>query len=207
MRLEVRFDNLEEVKRAYDPLVVEKAARETIKQLHGLAATQVSKKVREVYNVKARDISKALKKKVVSEGGIPSGYLIYLGRRLSLRYFSTSTGAGAPSRNARPKVKSRAGDRRGARVRIRKTSRASVLKRAFWGRGRAGLADGGGEWQIFQRIGLSRHPIKKLTGPSIAHMVRSNEAVEAINELVRDQADKKLAHNLDHFMQKHIGIR
>lgn len=207
MKLEVSFDNLDLVKQAYDPLVVEKAALSTIRQLHSKAATQVSKKARDVYNIKAGDLSRALKKRVTTQEGIPSGYLIYTGARLSLRYFSVASGGGEPSATARPKVRSRAGQRRGARVRIKKTSKSSILKKAFWGKARAGIEDGGGQWQIFQRVGLSRLKIKKLTGPSIAHVVRGDAALKAINDLVQSEADAKLANNLDHFMQKRTGLR
>jgi hypothetical protein len=207
VKLSVSFDNLEDVRRAYDPAVVQKAAESTIRQLHSKAATAVNKQVRQVYNIKAGTISKSLTKRVVTREGIPAGYLIYLGGRLSLRHFSTVSGTGEPSSSARPKVKTRRGVRRGARVRVKKTSKSSILKKAFWGRARAGSSDGEGGWQIFQRIGLSRLKVKKLTGPSIAHMVRGPEALRAINDLVQREADEKLANNLDHFMRTRAGIR
>jgi len=207
VNLDIRLDNIDEIKRAYDPAVVHKAAESTIKQLHGKAATAVSKEVRKVYNVKARDIASTLKQRVRTQDGVPTGFLIYIGRRLSLRHFTTVKGSGAPSPDARPKIKTRRGLRRGARVRLKKASKSSILKKAFWGKGRAGLDDGGGEWQIFQRIGISRLKVKKLTGPSIAHMVRGDEAIKAINHLVEREGNEKLANNLDHFMRKKIGLR
>lgn len=202
MKLDVRFDNLEEVKQFYDPLLVEKAAHETVKQLHSKAATLVSKEARENYAIKARDIRLALKKRVTTQGGIPVGYLVYTGARVSLRRFSSYGGAGEPAQRARPKVKTRAGGRRGARVRVVKKRPSRIVKGAFWGRGA-----GGGEWQIFKRIGLSRLKIKKLTGPSIAHMVRNDESIQAINDLVGREGNGMLIHNLDHFVQRKTGLR
>lgn len=209
MKLEVSFDNLDAVRQAYDPIVVEKATRSAIKKLTDQTATRVSSTVRQVYNVKARDVSKALKKRVSTQGGIPAGYAIYTGRRLSLRYFSTAGTTGMPraGSNARPRVKTPRGTRYGARARIKKTSVSKVIKGAFWGHGRVGREDGAGEAQIFQRIGLGRLKIRKLTGPSIAHMMRGEDAQRAVNDEMSKKANQVLSHELDHFMQRQAGIR
>lgn len=204
--ISVTFDNLEGVKRFYDPIIVEKAARSTVKKLRDKAATRASSEVRKVYAVKARDVKAALTPRLKEENGLPVGLLIYTGGRLSLRYFTAYKG-GVPQGSMRPKVKTRAGLRYGARVRVKKTSPSKIIKRAFWGRGRAGSIDGAGEWQIFQRIGLGRLPIRKLTGPSIAHMLRSRSAVDGINNMMAADANKTLEHELDHFIQRQIGTR
>jgi len=206
--LSVRFDNLEEVKQFYDPIIVEKAAYSTINQLHKKAATLVGRAVRDKYSIKVRDIKSALKSRVVIQGGVPSGYLIYTSKRISLRHFASG---GRPSTRNRPRVKTARGMRRGAKIKVTKMRAARLIKGAFWGQGAigsgAGKMLGEGEWQVFQRIGLGRLKIRKLTGPSISHMVRGKAPLNAINQLVQDQAEKMLAHNLDHFLRTKTGIR
>lgn len=206
MRLEVGFSNLDEVMQFYDPLVVEKAARSTVRQLHNKAATRVNRAVRDRYNIKQRDITAVLKKRVVVQNGVPVGFLVYTSERISLRRFSSYSGQGEPKQNARPKVKSRAGRRRGARVRVVKGRKAHIPEGAFWGRGRAGGRDGGGGWHIFKRVGISRLGLKKLTGPAVAQMVRGDGVLEEINDLMRGEADTLLAKNLDFFLGRRAGV-
>lgn len=205
--LSVRFEGLEEAKQVYDPILVERAAGSTIKQLHNKAATLVSREVRKKYSIKVRDITATLKKRIVYRDGVPSGFLVYTSKRTSLSRFTSYKGVGVPAQHARPKVRSRRGLRRGARVRVVRSRPAKVVDGAFWGKGRAGLADGAGEWQIFRRIGLGRLPVKKLTGPAIAQMVRGDDVLEAINDLMDGEADALLSKNLDHFILRKAGIR
>jgi len=209
--LSVRFDNLEEVKQFYDPIIVEKAARTTIKQLHGQAATLISKAIREKHNVTVRDVKSALHTRIKTTDGVETGSLIYTGKRISLRHFATAKSSPLVStarfvKGTRRKVK-----RRGVRVKDRKDSRARIVPGAFWGRAAigsgAGKIIGEGTLQIFQRIGLSRLKIRKLTGPAIAQMAGGEAPLDAINELMREKADKTLAHNLDHFLRTKTGIR
>lgn len=206
MKLEVGFSNLDEIMRFYDPSVVERATRSTVRQLHKRAATRVNRAVRDRYNIKQRDITAVLKKRVTLQNGVPVGFLVYTSERISLRRFSSYNGQGEPKQNARPKVKSRAGLRRGARVRVAKGRRAHIPDGAFWGRGRAGTRDGGGDWHIFKRVGMSRLGLKKLTGPAVAQMVRGDGVIDEINDLMRGDADKLLGQNLDFFLGRRAGV-
>ena len=202
--LEVRFDNLEQVKRTFDPGVVEKAAFSAVRKLHNKAATRVSKSVRQKYNIKAGAIKLALKKRVRKQQGIPSGFLIYTDSRISLRHFAV--GGSDPRPGNQPVRKTARGKRKGVRVRVVK-SRSHIVPRGFWGRGRAGENAGAGEQQIFQRIGLSRQPVRKLTGPSVAHMVRGEAGLDKVNAMMAQEANRTLSHELDHFLQRHVGLR
>lgn len=203
--LSVRFDNLEEVKKAYDPIVVEKAAYSAVKKLHSKAATRVSKGIRQDYAVKAGQIAAALKKRVRKENGIPSGFLIYTGRRLSLRHFAV--GGPTPRKSNRPRIRTARGLRYGAKVRVMKKRPARVVPRAFWGSARAGAQDGAGEAQIFQRVSAGRYPLRKMTGPSIAHMARGRAGIDEVNKMMAQDANRTLSHELDHFLQRQIGLR
>ena len=194
MKLEVRFDNIDEVKRFYDPSAVEKAVYSTIKQLNSKAATTISKAVRERYPVTAAGIKSALKPRVSTHGGVPVGYLVYLSKRISLRHFATSS--------PRPRVKTRAGIRYGARVKQYKKTRAAIVPGAFWGKSKDSNVQ-----QIFQRIGTGRLKIRKLTAPAISQMVGGEAPIKALNELIQTESNTMLSHNLDHFLQRRAGLR
>jgi len=203
--IDVRFDNLDEIRRTYDPKVVEKATFSAVKKLHAKAATRVSKSVRGRYNIKAGQLKSALKKRVRTQQGVPSGFLIYTDGRISLRQFAV--GGAMPKKSNQPIRKGSRGSRKGVRVRVVKSRGSYVVKGGFWGKGRVGKEDGIGQYQIFQRIGAARLPIRKLTGPSVAHMVRGKAGIDEINSMMAQDADKTLANELDHFLQRQIGIR
>jgi len=193
VKLSFKFENLEQLRQVYDPAVVEKAAYQTVKQLQAKAATEISKTVRQRYNVSAAAIKSVMKPRLRVSAGVPTGFLIYLSKRISLRHYATG---------ARPKIKTRRGIRYGARVKEYKNERAQIVPGAFFG-----TAKNSGSGQIFQRLGPSRLKIKKLTGPAIAQMVGGEAPIKALNDLVQREGDEKFAHNLDHFLKKQTGIR
>jgi hypothetical protein len=194
MKVRVSFENMAELKRAYDPYVIDQAARATIKQLQGKAATVISKAVRDKYTVPASAIKSALKQtKMVEQEGAPAGYLIYLGKRMSLSYFATG---------AKPRVKTARGVRYGARAKLYKGQRAAIIKGGFFGK-----AQTSGSAQIFQRVDSARLPIRKLTAPSISQMVGGGVPLRALNDLMQRELDEKFSSNLEHFMQKQMGLR
>ena len=185
--IKIRFDNLDEMRAAYDPQAVDRAAASAIRRLHSKAATKVSKAIRDTYAIKAGEVSKALKKRVLFRSGRPEGFLIYTGKRLSLRQFTGYSGAGEPPQRVRPKVSTRAGVRRGVRARVAKNRPSIIIPAAFWGRGRAGREDG--------------------AGPSIAHMARGNAPLDEINQMMRDEGNDVLANELDNQLRRRAGLR
>lgn len=199
--ISVSFDNLDEIRDVYDPLIIDKAVRSTTRKLVNFAATEVKRSVRDKYRIKAARINKSLQKRVVSrQTGDTRGFLIYTSKRLSLANFASRTGQGLPGRSARPKVKTARGVRYGARVRVLKNRPSKVVKGAFWAPGT------GGVWQIWKRETEARRPIRMLTGPSVSHMMRSAEAIQAVERTVQQRATPLLTRELDVFAQKRAGI-
>jgi len=196
------FDNVDELLKTYDPKVVKDSLFSTIRKLNSQSATQVSRAIVSRYNIKAKDLKPALVMRVREKNGVPVGFLLYTGKRLSLRKFSTAAA-------------SRSRARRGARVKVLKSKGSYMVPGGFWGRARAGQVDRANVAQIFQRMGVPRkkpryagdEKLRKLTGPSIAHMARSSKAIEAANKLVREKADTILAHELDHRLLRKAGLR
>lgn len=203
------FDNIDDLLKTYDPKVVKDSLFSTIRKLSSQSASKVSKDIVSRYNIKARDLKPpALVQRVREKNGVPVGFLIYTGKRLSLRKF-------ANQRAAQPRVKSARGVRYGARVKVLKSKGSHIVPGGFWGRARAGQVDGANVSQIFQRMGVPRRKpryegdekLRKLTGPSIAHMARSENAIEAADKLVREKANAILAHELDHRLLRKAGLR
>jgi len=192
MKLDVRFEDIGKLLDTYDPVSVKKAAHATIKQLNGRAATEISKAVRSKYNVKAGDVKSVLRQRLKYQGDIPVGYLVYLSKRISLRHFATGT---------RVKVKTSKGIRYGARAKVRKDSRASLVSGGFYGKAKTS-----GALQIFKREGEGRLPVKKLTAPAISQMVGGKAPIAALNDMVQREANAKMSANLDFFLKKKTGI-
>lgn len=199
----VSFSNLDEIRRVYNPIVVDRATRDTTRRLRDQVSTQVSKAVRNVYAIKATDIGRALKKRSRQRQG-HEGLLVYTSKRFSLTYFTTNQGR--PNNGNRPRVRTARGVRRGARAKIVKASGQRVYDGAFWGRGRAGSIDGAGAYQIFTRKGSARTPIRKLTGPSVSQLVGSRSALNVVNRTVQDRGDKILAQRLDFYAGRSAGV-
>ena len=207
--MKVTFKNIEQVKKAYNPAIVNKATRSAIRKLTTSVAKAISKEITKTYFVRAGDIKSVLNIRFRhTPQGHSVGFLAYASRRLSLRYFTPERGASGkatPKQRARPKVKSTRGIRLGARSRVRKTRPARIVPRGFWGRVGKGK---NGAWQIFQRItSANDSKVRKLTGPSISQMARNTGALAAADKLLQDKADKVLSHELDHFIKRHAGLR
>lgn len=158
---------LPELRRKFDPKLIDKALERALQVAAMKTRTRVSKEVRKVYNVKAGAISKAVRLSRIPGGRL----LLYAGRVIPLDKFG-----------ARKKViRTGRGRRTGVTVQVRKDHRRQIVKHAF-------MADVHGQ-KVFKREGQSRLPIRRVFGPSIAHMV-GNEFVTnlAIRQTGEDAA-------------------
>lgn len=205
--IRVTFQNLDQLIDVYDPAIVKKAAESATKRLGDRVATQVSRVVRKRYAISAGEVKAALSRRTRRSAVGHDSLLIYTSGRLSLSRFAT--GRGKPTRSNRPKVKTRRGVRYGAKVRVVKGRPAKLVPGAFWGRARAGTGPEGvgqGAWQIWKREGLSRDSIRRLTGPGVSQMVRADDAVQSVNQIVDGLGDKILAERLDFYLGRRAGV-
>lgn len=204
--IRVAFDNLAEIQKVYDPVIVEKATFTTVGKLTDQSATAVSKAIRARYKISAKEVKDALQRRTIKRVGEHQGLLRYTGKRTSLSRFTS--GGMKPTARSRPKVSSARGTRYGARVQLVRTRPARIIPGAFWGRARAGQGDEGlgqGAWQIWQRRSSRRDDIRRLTGPSIAHMARADESTKAIEQIVLTKADDILASRMDYYTRQRAG--
>ena len=157
--------NLQELRQAFDPRLVDKAFDRALQVASTKARTRISRKTRETYNIKAGDIGRSVVlRKLQSE---PGRLLVFTGSMIGLDKFG-----------ARPKrITTPRGRRVGVTVQVKKAGGRKVVKGGF-------IANVSGN-KIFKRIPgtrMSSNPnkekIKRKFGPSIAHMV-GNKAVLA----------------------------
>lgn len=200
--IDVRFENIDEIRQVYDSDIVTKATRGAVIRLRDRTSTQVGKAVRKRYAVRNHEVTDARRKRTRERTNNVEGLLIYTSRRLSLPRFATQR---MPTRSNRPRVQTRRGPRYGAKVQIIKGRGHRQLRGAvFWGRARAG--QGQGAWQIWAREGRARDGIRRLTGPSISHMVRSQSVQRVIADFARHNADKILIDRLNFYTGRRAGI-
>lgn len=140
------------------------------------AKTNVSKKSREIYVIKSKDINQALKISRSSKGSL-NVTLAYRGERIPLDKFKFS-----PS-NPRPKKPPT------LKVSVKKDGMKSLLH-AF-------VADINGS-KIFERVGKSRLPIGRLFGPAVPQIVNKEE----LRRFVEAEAEKTYEKRLDHEIKR-----
>lgn len=166
--IEFEITNLDELRRRYDPKIIEKALNSAVKKTANKARTLISKAVRKGYNVKAADIAKALTEKRI-RGPVTERILLYTGGRLSLMYFDPQEvrvtrdyGAITTKRGRDGLVSSRAKrttkrhrELRGVTVMIKKGQRKKVKGPdgygAFIAQGNRGKSGGGWGRKLFNK--------------------------------------------------------
>lgn len=149
--------------------------------------TDASKETRKVYNVKAGRVRKSFSLQLASRGNL-QGRAVSKGERISLLHF------GARPRSPegrRPKI--------GVSVRVmegRKKIPGSFVARM----------PGGGIGVFRRKQGAGRLPIRKLTGPSVPHMLDHDNVQPALEQGAWDRFRNTLEHELDFYLQKK-GLR
>lgn len=178
--LTYELTGLDELRRKFDPKMIDKALQQALQLASTKARTRISAEARKLYNVKAGDISKTVRLQRITGGRM----LLYTARMIGLDKF------GARQRM----VKTAQGRRRGVSVLVRKTKGRKVVKHGF-------TANVHGE-KLWKRETDARLPIRRLFGPSVAHMV-GNEIVANIALLqVQEDASKEFDRYLTVLMDK-----
>lgn len=164
--------NLDKLRRKYEPKLVDKALNQALQVATTKLRTRLSREIRQVYTVKAGDISKSVTIRRISNGRM----LIYTGRMIGLDKFGVRS----------KKVSTPRGKRTGATVQVRKDRGRKLVKQGFMAKGKL----------VFQRTGDERLPIERLFGPSIAHMAGN----KAIGELATLQVGNDAATEFDRYL-------
>jgi len=178
--IEFKFDDIEQMKKIFDPKIIDKAVNTANVKTARKTRTLISKEARKIYNVKAGDIGK-----VVGLRRTPDGMLIiYQGARISLGKFTAKS----------KKVQSAKGKRTGVTVRVRKDNGRKIVKKGFM------VKD-----KIFARKGVNRFPIKLLTGPAIAQMVGTQFMQNQVQQFAEKESDIQLTSSMNFWLKKAAG--
>lgn len=200
--MDITLTNIDALRRAFNPRLVAQALDRSIRAAAERVRTQISRDVRQRYNIKAGEIGNAVTLRAVNRDGELSRLLVYTGGRLSLRKFG-----------ARPRVV-HSGNRklRGVTVQVLKSEGRKIVKGGFLAKGLNAKDDT--PEQIFQRdgdkrkmkkghyIGQMRQPIRKLTGPSIPTMVANKAILAKINDTATDVLNKEFTRQMNLLMDK-----
>lgn len=202
----IEITGVDAARQAFSSDTVDRATKSTLNKLAAQAKTAVSKKIRETYNIKARDLGAAMT--VVNALSIDAGsQIIASGPRLPLIYFdaqetiisgsnaiiSRRKSGGMASRSVRKGSK-----KRGVTVKVLNTGGKKFVKgpNNFGGF----FASVGGSHQIFMRSKQSRLPIEKLTGPAVAEMLGKN--TDIVQQFVISESARIFSNELDFYASK-----
>lgn len=188
--MDITLSNIAELRKAFDPKLVKQALDRSIRTAAERVRTQISRDVRERYNIKAADIGKSVTLRAVNRDGVLDRLLVYTGGRISLAKFG-----------ARPRVV-RVGKRKykGVTVQVLKAEARQIVKGGFLAKARNAKDDT--PLQIFQRTGDARLPIRKLTGPAIPTMVSNKDIIAKINGTATDVLHKEFTRQMTLLMEK-----
>lgn len=177
--LKYEITGLDTLRQKFDPQLVDSAFDRALQAAAMKGRTRVSRKTRETYNVKARDVSRSVAlKKLPSERG---RLLLYAGHMLGLNKFSP-----------RPRnVKTARGRRVGVTVQVRKGGGRKLVKGGFI----AGMRK-----FVFARVGPNQRPIESKFSIGIAHMVGNPAVAAAFEAHVGEDAAAEFSRSLEFLM-------
>jgi hypothetical protein len=174
--------------------VLAKALEATTKDFKSRAPSKISKRIREVYGVKAADI-KATQKGARTNGtinvagiNVDNVELAYSGRLLTPTHF-----------NMTPKTRP-ASKKYTVKATIKKGHKTVLSSRTF-----LALSGKAGSIQIpFQRVGTSRYPIKAIKTLSAPQMItnETDGVAENISKDINELLNSRLEHNIKRFEAK-----
>lgn len=188
--IEVKLENIDALRKAFDPKIVKQSLDRAIRTAAERVRTQISRDVRQRYNIKAGDVGKSVTLRAISQDGIVNRLLAYTGARISLARFG-----------ARPR-QVRVGKRKytGVTVQVLKAEPRQLVKGAFLAQGLN--ANEGTPQQVFQRIGDARLPIRKLTGPAIPTMVANPKIIAQASDTATDVMNREFIRQMELLMSK-----
>ena len=156
------------------------AIKKTVKGIRRFAA----QKVREEYTIQGKYVTRTLS---ASFNGA-SGELRSKGGVNDFRYFKTN-----------PKNRTKRKPRNGIFVQVRRGGGGGRLPHAFI----AGMDSG--HVGVFERVGRSRLPIKKMTGPSTPSMLASPNVSEKVAEKMEERLNVNVDHEINAFLNGFRG--
>jgi len=193
LKTNVQIDGVGEFKARYARSAIEKAMRRTLNDLTSRAGTAVKRKIREIYNIRARDLVKrgthnrqGMEVRL-SRGASGDAYIIGFGGPLPLIHFATTPKT--PDADLRRKR------RNGVRVKVKHAGGTKRLKRVFVARMQSGHIG------LFERTGRERTPIQQKYGPGVGSMLGGRESMDEIRKTINSNAQTVFDRNVRFYTQ------
>lgn len=199
--MELRFElrDIDKLKRAFDPAIVQRAQQSAIRKTTRKLRTELSKRVRMRYNVAANVVAKHTSLDTLfARPDNPMAILKYVGGKIGLVNF------GATKRIVRGVGKSgRRYKRTGVSVRVLKGEKRKILRSVpgFIAKGENDNV------HIFYRTGDTRGPIVSVQGPSVAEMVGRHEVMSGADTFLSQELPKSFSNELEFFLLRKVGLR
>lgn len=198
MKIDVQLTGVKEAMKVLDPKLVTAASRAAVNKVSAQCRTQISKMIRDEYNIKARDLNKRLKVTTRARLDELEAEITGVGRGLPLSAFDArQEGVRANKAGIVYTKKAKAAGRGKAggavSVLVKRASgrkRLSVEPKAFLSRFKSG------HLAVAQRTGASRLPIKELLGPGIALLFGTKKIMTAAQDFARSKFQEIFEHEL-----------
>ena len=170
MQIRVGVEGLDKFKAFANSVVWYRAQKRTTTEMGRKFRTRVVKDIRKTYNIKAKDLKKSMRTKLVKKGDVFEWRLNVKSRMLSLTHFGARQ------------------NKKGVSVLIKKDEGRKTLARTFIAKG-----------QVFQRESKDRLPLVVKKTISIPQMFNKETMKEAFEEVSREYP-KRFEHNLDYYL-------
>ncbi|MEC1744123.1 phage tail protein [Schinkia azotoformans] len=167
----------------YIPKAVPKAVSAALNRTAEMAKTEITRKVRDQYYIRAKDVNETLKIRKASVSNLQS-IVRSTGRRRELIMFRVSPNT--PRHKNPPSI---------LRVAVKKDGYKGI-DGAFVARGASS-----GELHALRRTDKSRYPIHIKYGPSVPQMIDDEEVVEYINQYANEKFEERIEHEVDRILR------
>ncbi len=178
MTIELTIDQMEKAEEMLQHLPGEapKAMASALNRAAQSARTEASRKVREKYYVKHKDVTSTIKIYRANPSDL-SAVVTSRGNLMTLSKFRVTPKRPQPRRKAPIKVRVQRGE-------------GGPIKGAFVARMKSGHVG------VFKRVGKARLPIEQLYGPSIPQMLDSKTVREWVEQKAAEVLDQRLEHEI-----------
>ena len=179
---DIKIEGLDKLYNTFDPRLLNEAKVAAINRITQMARTEISRKIRQKYNIAAARISQNLIITRKASFQSPEGEITGRQRGMPLSYFSPKqSGVIANKKSFRYTRRAKGGRGGAVSVEVKRGGRKTVSgePKPFLTRFRSGHI------AVAARQGKDRLPIEELLGPGVALLMGTDEMKKVIDDLIR----------------------
>ena len=176
--LKIEIVGLERTQRELDPKIFKKATLSALNKTGKQALTAADKAMRQIYTLKKKDITKALKFKKANYSTM-TAYIVSKGTKFPVIAFQAKQ------------------TKKGVTVKIKRAGGKKLIRHAFKATMKSGHTG------VYQRAGKSRLPLKpELRTISVPQTLTSEKILDVINKAIDDNLQKNFNSAVLYYMNK-----